>query len=196
MTTSSKKKKTRNYVDNEKLLQAMIEYKAEVNKAKDDGKERPKIPEYIGKCIFDIATKRASTANFRNYPFVDEMISDGYENVIRYIDNFDPIKYKKPFAYFTMIIWRAFIRKIEAEKELLEAKIRYEKNYYIFDEHNEFGGYEQKQGFGNQLYVKEFLKKRELKRKKKNDRLKAAADKHNSVDSRKLDKGNKKSKID
>lgn len=190
-----KKKKTRNYVDNEKLLAAMIDYKAAVEEAKKNKKERPKIPEYIGKCIYDIATQRASTANFRNYPFVEEMISDGYENVIRYIDNFDPIKYKKPFAYFTMIIWRAFIRRIEDEKALLEAKIRYENNYYVFDEFGEFTQETPKHGFGNEQYVKEFLAKREETRKKKNDRSKTKPTKHNTVNSRKLVKRDKKSKV-
>lgn len=189
-----KKRKPRNYVDNEKLLAAMIEYKKQVEDAKAAGKERPQIPAYIGKCIYDISTQRASTANFRNYPFVEEMISDGYENVIRYIDNFDPVKYKKPFAYFTMIIWRAFIRRIEDEKSLLEAKIKYESNYYVFDEFGEFAQ-ESKHGFGNDQYVKEFLAKREETRKKKNDRSKQNSTKHNSIDSGKLVKRDKKSKV-
>ena len=40
------------------------------------------------------------------------MISDGIENCVQYIHNFDPEKSKNPFAYFTQIIHYAFLRRI------------------------------------------------------------------------------------
>jgi DNA-directed RNA polymerase specialized sigma24 family protein len=45
------------------------------------------------------------------------MISDGIENCLQYIDKFDPEKSKNPFAYFTQIIYYAFIRRITKEKK-------------------------------------------------------------------------------
>ena len=45
------------------------------------------------------------------------MISDGIENCLQYLDNFDPDKSNNPFAYFTQIIYYAFIRRIQKEKK-------------------------------------------------------------------------------
>ena len=45
------------------------------------------------------------------------MIGDGIENCIQYAKNFDPEKSKNPFAYFTQIIYYAFLRRISKEKK-------------------------------------------------------------------------------
>ena len=45
------------------------------------------------------------------------MISDGIENCLTYVANFDPEKSNNPFAYFTQIIYYAFIRRIQKEKK-------------------------------------------------------------------------------
>ena len=52
------------------------------------------------------------------------MISDGIENCVQYIHNFDPNKSKNPFAYFTQIIHYAFLRRIQKEKKQLEIKTK------------------------------------------------------------------------
>jgi len=62
--------------------------------------------------------------NFVNYMFRDDMISDGIENCVQYIHNFDPEKSKNPFAYFTQIIHYAFLRRIQKEKKQLEIKTK------------------------------------------------------------------------
>ena len=56
--------------------------------------------------------------------FRDDMISDGIENCVQYIHNFDPEKSKNPFAYFTQIIHYAFLRRIQKEKKQLEIKTK------------------------------------------------------------------------
>ena len=48
------------------------------------------------------------------------MISDGIENCVQYIHNFDPEKSKIPFAYFTQVIHYAFLRRIQKEKKQLD----------------------------------------------------------------------------
>ena len=50
------------------------------------------------------------------------MICDGVENCVQYVDNFDPNKSNNPFAYFTQIIYYAFLRRIQREKKQLEIK--------------------------------------------------------------------------
>jgi DNA-directed RNA polymerase specialized sigma24 family protein len=52
------------------------------------------------------------------------MICDGIENCLQYIDNFDPEKSSNPFAYFTQIIYYAFLRRIQKEKKQLEIKTK------------------------------------------------------------------------
>ena len=52
------------------------------------------------------------------------MISDGIENCVQYIHNFDPEKSRNPFAYFTQIIHYAFLRRIQKEKKQLDIKTK------------------------------------------------------------------------
>ena len=54
--------------------------------------------------------------------FREDMICDGIENCVQYIGNFDPSKSSNPFAYFTQIIYYAFLRRISKEKRQLEIK--------------------------------------------------------------------------
>ena len=54
----------------------------------------------------------------------DDMISDGVENCVQYIDRFDPEKSSNPFAYFTQVIYFAFLRRIAKEKKQMEIKTR------------------------------------------------------------------------
>ncbi|BCU94540.1 MAG: hypothetical protein CM15mV5_2040 [uncultured marine virus] len=56
--------------------------------------------------------------------FKDDMIGDGIENCITYIDNFDPNKSRNPFAYFTQIIYYAFLRRIQKEKKQVDIKTK------------------------------------------------------------------------
>ena len=116
------KLKTENYVNNKEFLEALLIFKKSVNEAKENNSARPKIPNYIGECFLKIATHLSYKPNFVNYPFREDMISDGIENCVQYIDNFDPEKSKNPFAYFTQIIWFAFLRRISKEKKQLDIK--------------------------------------------------------------------------
>lgn len=119
MTDKKNDKPKNHYVDNEEFLDEMIEFRISVIEAKKSSKPRPQIPNSIGKKFMDIATHLSYKPNFINYTFTDEMISDGVENCLQYIDNFDPDKSRNPFAYFTQIIYYAFLRRIEKEKKQL-----------------------------------------------------------------------------
>jgi hypothetical protein len=118
----SKAKPKKHYVNNKELYAAMVVFKDEVNAAIAEGKQLPRIPNYVGECIMKIATHLAYRPNFANYTFREEMISDGIENCLLYIKNFDPSKSQNPFAYFTQIIYFAFIRRIQKEKKHLYTK--------------------------------------------------------------------------
>jgi hypothetical protein len=45
------------------------------------------------------------------------------------MDNFDPEKSKNPFAYFTQIIYYAFIRRIQKEKKQQQVKQKMIANF-------------------------------------------------------------------
>lgn len=125
---------TSHYVDNKKLYQVMIEYKDQVNSSKEHGTPRPQIPNYVGECILMIAKRLCTKPNFINYSYKDEMISDGIENCMSYIDNFDPKKSDNPFAYFTQIIYYAFLRRILKEKKQVYIKHKTLENSVMFEE--------------------------------------------------------------
>lgn len=119
------------YVDNKKFLQALIEYRTKVLDARSEGKEQPQVPNYIGDCFIKIATHLSYKSNFINYPFKDDMISDGIENCLTAVAKFDPDKSSNPFAYYTQIIYFAFLRRIQKEKKLLATKYKMIENIDI-----------------------------------------------------------------
>jgi hypothetical protein len=122
------------YVDNKKLYQAIVEYRKVVKEYEEIGKERPPIPRYVGECMLLIAKRLSTRPNFANYPYREEMISDGVENCVCYFDNYNPDRYDNPFAYFTQIIYFAFLRRIQKEKKQLYVKHKALENSILFNE--------------------------------------------------------------
>ena len=112
------------YVDNKEFLKAMKEYRKSVIDAKKKKLPPPRVSDYIGDCLIKIASRLSHRPNFMNYPFREEMVNDGIENCLRYINNFNPNKSKNPFAYFTKIVWYAFLRRIDTEKRHLYTKYK------------------------------------------------------------------------
>ena len=117
------------YVDNAEFLEAMIQYKSEYDDAIKSNKDLPIISEYLGSVFLKIAQRLSFRPNFINYAFKNDMISDGIENCLHYIHNFNPEKSSNPFAYFTQIIYYAFIRRIQKEKKQLYIKYKSMQNY-------------------------------------------------------------------
>jgi hypothetical protein len=118
------KKKPEHYVNNKELLEALIVYREKVAHAKENDLPKPRISNYLGECFLKIATHLSYKPNFVNYMFRDDMISDGIENCVQYIHNFNPERSQNPFAYFTQIIHYAFLRRIQKEKKQLEIKTK------------------------------------------------------------------------
>lgn len=121
------------YVDNALFLERITAYRESVLAAKAEGKEKPRVPNYLGECFLKIANHLAYKSNFINYTYREEMILDGIENCITYIDNFDPAKSKNPFAYFTQITYYAFLRRIAKEKKQQATKYKYIRNLDLHD---------------------------------------------------------------
>tara|TARA_R100000005_G_scaffold95181_3_gene75758 strand:- start:492 stop:1037 length:546 start_codon:yes stop_codon:yes gene_type:complete len=156
----TKRKRSEHYVNNKELLEAMIVYRSKVEKSylEEFGKDlkelpkqerakrwktKPQIPRYIGECFLKIATHLSFKPNFVNYMFKEDMISDGIENCVQYVHNFDPEKSQNPFAYFTQIIHYAFLRRIQKEKRQLDIKNKIlERSGFseVFDDNNTIEG--------------------------------------------------------
>ena len=140
-------KKKVHYVDNKKFLAAIVERKEQLKDAEEADESKPQISNYLGECILKIANHLSYRPNFINYTYKEEMISDGIENCLQYIDNFDPEKSKNPFAYFTQIIYYAFVRRIAKEKKQQKIKDRILKRSNISDlitvqEHDDAADYQ------------------------------------------------------
>jgi len=141
--TMARRKRSEHYVNNKEFLAALIKYREDVEIAKLKDKPKPVIPRYIGECFLKIANHLSFKPNFVNYMFKEDMISDGIENCVQYIHNFNPEKSQNPFAYFTQIIHYAFLRRIQREKRQLEIKNKIlEKSGYqeVFDNNNTIDG--------------------------------------------------------
>tara|TARA_Y100001970_G_scaffold280471_1_gene389518 strand:- start:260 stop:754 length:495 start_codon:yes stop_codon:yes gene_type:complete len=118
------RKRSEHYVNNKEFLAAIIAYKDSIVLAEKRGEPKPRITNYLGECFLKIATHLSYKPNFVNYMFKDDMVCDGIENCVQYINNFNPEKSKNPFAYFTQIIHYAFLRRIQKEKKQLEIKTK------------------------------------------------------------------------
>ena len=116
--------KKQHYVNNKQFLEAITEWKEKVKDAESLGEETPPVTDYIGECFLKIAQHLSFRPNFINYSYKEEMIGDGIENCLQYVNNFDPEKSRNPFAYFTQIIHYAFLRRIQKEKKQLEIKTK------------------------------------------------------------------------
>ena len=131
---SKKAPAKKQYVNNTDFLQALVDYKKACRAAKRKKLEDPPIPNYIGECFMKIAESFSHKPNFVGYTYRDEMISDAIENCILYFRNFDPVKSKNPFAYFTQIVYYAFLRRIAKEKKQTYVKYKATEQIGILDE--------------------------------------------------------------
>jgi len=138
METDMSKKESVHYVNNAQFSQAVVDYVTIVNEHKDNGKEPPKIPNYIAQCFLRIAEGLSHKHNFIRYTYREEMVMDAVENCLKAIYNYN-LEYAtrtgKPnaFAYFTQITWYAFLRRISKEKKQQDIKLKYLSSASIED---------------------------------------------------------------
>lgn len=156
------------YINNKDFLKEMIKYRTSIRKAKRLGQPKPQIPRYVAECFMKIAENLSHKPNFLSYTFRDEMVADAIENCVMYVDNFDPSKSSNPFAYFTQIVYYAFLRRIQKEKKQLYVKYKSTETAGILDEfelnENEDGTFRQFELYEN---ISEFIQNYENARKEK-----------------------------
>ena len=165
------------YVNNKDFLEALIKHKEACALALEEGRDKPIVSNYIGDCILKIANHLSYKPNFINYSYRDDMILDGVENCIQYLDNFNPDKSSNPFAYFTQIIYYAFLRRIAKEKKqsYIKGKLIQDMPFEAFetqeqDDDREFhNAYMEFMQQNHQ--VDDFIERKAAKRKKKQPSL-------------------------
>lgn len=121
----------KHYVDNKQFLDILVAYKKDCRIAKKNKKPNPPIPSYIGECFSKIADNYSHRKEFIKYSYRDEMVSDAVENCLLYFGNFDPKITKNPFAYFSQVVYFAFLRRIEKEHKQQYIKYKYFSNYGV-----------------------------------------------------------------
>lgn len=131
-------KKTRtvhNYIDKKRFHAEMTKYRLSCIEAEEKGEEQPRLNDYLGKCFFMICEKLSYRPNFVNYSFREEMVGDAIENCLSAVDNFNPNEQKQnPFGYFSLIAWRAFVRRIQKEKKQTYVKHKSFQNSGLYDQ--------------------------------------------------------------
>jgi hypothetical protein len=156
------------YVNNKDFFKELIAYRTAIRKAKRLGNPKPQIPHYVAECFMKIAENLSHKPNFLSYTFREEMVADAIENCVMYVDNFDPAKSSNPFAYFTQIVYYAFLRRIQKEKKQLYVKYKSTETAGILDEYelneNEDGTFRQFELYEN---ISEFIQNYENSRKAK-----------------------------
>ena len=159
------------YINNKDFLQALIDYQKEIKEAKKSGKSKPYVSDYIAMCFLQIAQRLSYRPNFINYTYKDDMISDGLENCLAYMHNFNPEKSTNPFAYFTQIIYYAFLRRIQKEKkqQYIKYKVYTEHQQEIEEETEKLSPdfINEKGSADFHIHIKEFIDEMERKEKEK-----------------------------
>ena len=162
---------TSHYINNKEFLKSLIEYQADIERCKKEGKNKPYVTDYIAMCFLQIAQRLSYRPNFINYTYKDDMISDGLENCLAYMHNFDPDKSKNPFAYFTQIIYYAFLRRIQKEKkqQYIKYKVYTDQKTIIEEEHEKLSNdfINEKGSADFHIHIKEFIDEMERKEKEK-----------------------------
>jgi len=118
------KKNPAHYVNNKEFYNAVVEYRTAYYAALENGTQKPQISNYIGECIWKIAKGLAQKHNFRNYSYIDDMVSTAVEACIANVHMFNPEKSQNPFAYFTQSCYYAFLHIIKLEKKETSKKRR------------------------------------------------------------------------
>lgn len=112
----------RYYLDKVKMRDALVDYKEQCDAALARGEEQPGVSNYLGECFLLIARGIGHKFNFRNYSFLNDMISDGVHVCLKYVRSYDPARTNattglptSALSYFSQAIHFSFINRINIE---------------------------------------------------------------------------------
>ncbi|MCP4762906.1 MAG: hypothetical protein GY870_14095 [archaeon] len=122
------KRRKKNYINNKDFCAALVEWQ---NQPEDT-----QIPSYIAQCFQQIINNYGQKPNFSGYPFLDDMKGEAILHCVKYIRSFNVAKSENPFAYFTQIVYHAFLQCIHKEKKLLDFKFSTLREIMPTEKHN------------------------------------------------------------
>lgn len=113
-------RKKNNFIDDITFTKAVSDYAKQCSINEGAGKPLPRMNDYIGKSILDMANELAKKKNFSGYSYIEDMKGTAIEDVVKYLKNFNPEKspqgpHKGAFNYVTTIMHYAFLRYIKKE---------------------------------------------------------------------------------
>lgn len=117
--------KSKHYIRNEDLIPYIYLYR-----------ETGVVSEELGGMLLKIADNFANKGSFHGYTWIEDMKQEAMFTCIRYMHNFDPMRYKRPnpFAYFTSIIKNSFLNYIRKQKKHSQIKDHCYNHYHLFNE--------------------------------------------------------------
>lgn len=121
------RKPERDYVNGPAMHAALLEWY-------ESGRQEP--PHMVVLAISQICDRLATKYEFRNYTYIDEMISEGKLacTIAVLQKKYDPYRFENPFAYFTRIAYNAFVSVIKIEHKETYIKHK-ELEHYMIDAH-------------------------------------------------------------
>lgn len=108
-TPQKKVNKSRNFLNNKDMLQAVIESKAQ-----------GKMNDTLAKMLMMLTKRYAKSANFRGYSFREDMESHALLQVMETWNRFDETRFSNPFAFYTQCIKNSFKQFLNKEKRQRE----------------------------------------------------------------------------
>lgn len=141
------------YVDNKRLNRELTAWKDAVVAAREAGQEVPRIPEYVGECIWKIGEGLAKKPKFSGYSYREDMVADGCLVCCSYMENYNPhakTRTGKPnaFSYITRIMYYAFTSRIMSEKQ--QAYYKY-KSLELMGGRDALAGEDMTEAGGNEI---------------------------------------------
>jgi DNA-directed RNA polymerase specialized sigma subunit len=99
-------KKKEHYLNNKNILAAWTR-SIELGRVTDE----------LGRMFLLLATKLTNHRRFVRYPFKEDLVSAGALACVNAWQNFNPTfsQYPNPFAYFSSIVWNAFVAFVKKE---------------------------------------------------------------------------------
>lgn len=158
------------YVDKTVLFDELVKY----NNARKQGND-VRVPEYIGKAILLICNGLALRPNFSGYTYIEDMKSDGIEDCLAAVKNFDPAKSVNGFGYFSRIAWWAFVQRIGIEKKQQYLKHKnYQNSFMMLDPEHHSSAEQRERSLLSEQVISDFEKsltkpKKESKKKDTNN---------------------------
>ena len=111
MSVKNKEKRKGHYLTNKEFLEEILVCQ-----------KTGRISEKLGN-MFILVTKKISTKhNFSGYSYLDEMVGAGHLACCSSVNKFNTEKSSNAFAYFSQIIWTAFLQILIKEKRHQEIR--------------------------------------------------------------------------